>query len=163
MTKIKIFSRYSLPPSVDIDTGSESIVDQNAAYEADINNIIKRYQSLDELELEAVTKARPMYGDSTLPYTVADIFQMKNGLVQTYSSLPDSVKSKFKDYNDFVTSIGTMSDTSLQGFFTDVKTAKAELEILRNPSVVDIPQTTQGSVTNSQPVVDAVQNNSALN
>jgi hypothetical protein len=134
---VQIYSRYKVPPQVTFDTGSESIVDKNAAYDADINNIIKRYQSVEELELATASKAVPIFGDSSMPYTVTDIFNLKQGLQNTYSSLPDDVRKQFKNYNDFITSVSAMEDDKLQEFFTNAKFVEPINESL-DPSLASI-------------------------
>lgn len=134
---VQIYSRYKVPPQVTFDTGSESIVDKNAAYDADINNIIKRYQSVEELELATASKAVPIFGDSSMPYTITDIFNLKQGLQTTYSSLPPDVRGQFKNYNDFITTVSSMDDAKLQEFFTNAKFIEPIKESL-DPSLASV-------------------------
>lgn len=133
MPKPKIYSRYDVPPSVGFDTGEDSIVDKNAAYDCDINNIIKRYQSVEELELEMASKAVPVYGRADIPYTVSEIFQMREGLQETYSSLPEDVRKEFGSYNNFIQTVSTMPDEQFKGFFTDAHKRQEELQRMRTP------------------------------
>lgn len=153
----KIYSRYNLPPTIGIDTGQESIVDKNAAYDADINNIIKRYQSVEELELELASKAKPVYGDSSSPYTISEIFQMKQGLQETYSSLPDEIRSKFNNYNDFISTVGNMSDNEMLGFFSNVSSAKKQIEDMYQATLANSIPPKQTDVATSQPVDNPIQ------
>lgn len=140
MPKTKIYSRYDVPPTIGIDTGEDSIVDKAAAYECDINNIIKRYQSVEELELEMANKAVPVYGRADLPYTISDIFKMRQGLQETYSSLPEDVRKEFGDYNNFIKTVASMPEDTFKGFFSDAHRRQEELQRMRTPVAQDFSQ-----------------------
>ncbi|UPW40861.1 internal scaffolding protein [Sigmofec virus UA08Rod_6451] len=119
--KVKIFSRYDIPISSGLNTGSDSIVDKSALADCDINNIIKRYSSVEQLEAETANRVVPLYGDSSIPFTTKDICILKQNLQGIYSSLPDSVSKEFKNYNDFLKTVGNMDDSKVMEFFTNAK------------------------------------------
>lgn len=143
---MKIFSRYSVPPKVSVDTGSDSIVDKSACYDADINNIIKRYSSVDELERVAASNAVPLYGDYNIPYTVSDVFNLKRSLMDLYTALPSDVAKNYDNYNDFILSVGSMDDNQVSDFFRSVRSAQSVIDSASPLPPLDIASSKAESV-----------------
>lgn len=117
MTKLKVYSRYDLPPSqsAPLETGSD--VDKDSAIFTDVNYIVNRYRSTNGASGIPFNNNKPIYGDYTKLYTFADVFALKENMRNLYDELSPSSRSNFKNFNDFLTKVGSADDQTLSGFF----------------------------------------------
>lgn len=96
MSGIKIFHEWQHQDPVIDFTGSESLARQEFRDEADINNIIKKYQATGFLIDPSVTSSRqPMFGD----YTNAPDFERAQQIVavaqENFDALPVRLRERF--------------------------------------------------------------------
>lgn len=113
MSKVKIYSRYSVPPQVGLDTGSESIVDKDSLQSSDINFIVQRYSDTGELP---VSYNRPIYGDFSKEFTFQEVFDLTADLRNLYDSMPEDKRSNL-DYSDFVKSLAFDDEDKIGSMF----------------------------------------------
>lgn len=121
MSKTKIYSRYDVPPQVKVKLQEGSNVDKESHIFCDINYIIERYRASDGQSGLPVRSNynKPIYGDFSKSYTLADVFALKDNMSYLYDELPDDVRKQFKNYNDFLKQVGSADEESLATLFSD--------------------------------------------
>lgn len=111
-SKLKIYSRYDVPPSepmsflYDIDKDSEDVIDyyysrtkQEFANEADINTIINRYRRTGFYydPLKGNSGVAPQFGDFTDVKSFHEAETIISQAYQAFDSLPASVRKEFNN------------------------------------------------------------------
>lgn len=109
----KIYSRYDRPPQFGLDTGSDSIVDQSQKDLCDINILYDRYTNEGS---GLPVNNRPIYGDFSQPYTLQDVFDLRNNLDTLYSRMSDDYR-KNTSFVQFVDKLTTADNDSIYSMF----------------------------------------------
>ncbi|QXP08534.1 MAG: internal scaffolding protein [Arizlama microvirus] len=89
---MNFYTRFSLPPRPVLDTGRESMTQQQFEPECNINNIMKRFKTTGELPAAA---GKPIFGDFS---NVCDYQTALNNVIaakENFDALPPAVKKKF--------------------------------------------------------------------
>lgn len=116
----KIYSRYSVPPQVKCPLLSGSSVDKDSAKFTDINFIVQRYLQTDGASGFPVRSDynKPIYGDFTKTYTIADAIALRENMEQLYYELSDENRSQYKTFNSFLKAVGSATDEEISQMFT---------------------------------------------
>lgn len=108
-TQFKYVERYEDGKRIFEKAGQEDIKAYiEASKEASlVSNIIKRFENGD---IDALNARRGIYGDSSLlPSTPQEAHNMLRYAAEKFNALPDSVRSNFEDFNDYVTKANTLN------------------------------------------------------
>lgn len=146
--KIKIFSRYNVPPKVACPLESGSQVDKDSAKFTDVNFIVKRYLDTGGDSGIPVRSDynKPIYGDFSKTFTINDAFDLRDSMADLYDELSPDVKKQFKDFNSFLKSVGSASDDDFVKMFTDYSTTPSPGQNLSAPEAQASGVETSGSV-----------------
>lgn len=115
MSKIKIYSKYDVPGRVPVLLESGSNVDKDSGIFTDINYIVNRYLESGDPSTFPIRSNynKPIYGDFSKSYTIADVINLRDAMIDLYDDLPDSERVKYKNVNDFMIAVGSASDEQL--------------------------------------------------
>ena len=108
-TQFKYVERYEDGKRIFEKSGQEDIKAYiEASKEASlVSNIIKRFENGD---IDALNARRGIYGDaSLLPSTPQEAHNMLRYAAEKFNALPESVRSNFEDFNDYVTKANTLN------------------------------------------------------
>lgn len=152
MTKTKIYSRFDLPPQINVPLSSGSNVDKEAYIYCDINYIVKRYRDTEGASGMPVrlNYNKPIFGDFTKSYTLSDVYSLKENMSNLFDELSPEARSQFKSFNDFMKFVGSADESSINKLFSSDEMAVASQNSLEEPKVVDgdlSPSKTRGSVS----------------
>ena len=108
-TQFRYVERYEDGKRIFEKAGQEDIKAYiEASKEASlVSNIIKRFENGD---IDALNARRGIYGDSSLlPSTPQEAHNMLRYAAEKFNSLPESVRSNFEDFNDYVKKANTLN------------------------------------------------------
>lgn len=120
MSKVKIFSKYDVPPQVACPLEAGSNVDKESGKFTDINFIVKRYLDTGGASGFPVRSDynKPIYGDFSKSYTINDVLDLRANMSYLYDELSPEQRAKFVDFNDFLKVVGSSSDEDFVKLFS---------------------------------------------
>jgi phage internal scaffolding protein len=138
MTDVIFNSAYSSRKRVSLDTGKESMTQQNFKKECDINNIMRKYQKTGLVD--HVAKYQGDYSDVSNVPTYHEALGIIQSAHTAFDSLPSNIRKKFENdpgkFLAFVDDPANVDEMREMGLLNPVQVEQAPAAA---PPVVDPP------------------------